>query len=453
MEHWRIGELTGHPRASIALRYGLAVTLVVLALGISVVTHLLNSPPRFVSHFVLLAIAITFWCAGKGPGLVALLLSSLGVGVLAWNHFFAPNFPLVQFLIFFVIFSLLMALFSDSRRRAQKLLIEARNTLELRVAERTNELVRANEELQKTYAKLQESNSRLEEAERITHVGYWEWDLVTNRVAWSDETYRIYGLRPQQVPTDLAAVREKIHPEDWEFVSRALEEALGGGARFNIECRVLRPTGEVRILHSQGDVKRDASGRPCEMFGTTQDITDRKRAEDKIREQETELRQILDFAPQFIAVYGPNRERLYANRVFLDYVGFSLEEWRQSLGRGKHVHPDDTERIQEVFADAIARGSAGELEHRLRKRDGNYRWVLARFNPLRNEQGQVTRWYVTATDIDDRKQAEERLRSENVALREEIDKTSMFEEIVGFTHDDRPLDDVLQFANVSGPRV
>ena len=84
------------------------------------------------------------------------------------------------------------------------------------------------------------------------------------------------------------------------------------------------------------------------------------------REQEIELRQILDLVPQLIAVYGPNRERLYANRVFLDYVGFSLEEWRHSLGRGRYLHPDDIEQIGGFFDHAIARGSAGELELRLR---------------------------------------------------------------------------------------
>ena len=151
----------------------------------------------------------------------------------------------------------------------------------------------------------------------------------------------------------------------------------------------------------------------------------------ELRRSEMELRQILDLAPQLVAVFGPNRERLYAYRVFLDYVGFSLEEWRHSIGRGRYLHPDDIEQIGSFFDHAIARGSAGELEQRLRKRDGTYRWFLTRFNPLRNEQGQITRWYVTATDIHDRKQAEDALRRENVALREEIDKASMFEEIVG----------------------
>jgi PAS domain S-box-containing protein len=152
---------------------------------------------------------------------------------------------------------------------------------------------------------------------------------------------------------------------------------------------------------------------------------------EELRRSEMELRQILDLAPQHIVVYGPNGERLYANRVALDYLGLSLEEWRQFRGHENYVHPDDTKRLEGVFDRAVARASADEMELRVRKNDGSYRWFLARFNPLRNEQGQISRWYIAGTDIEDRKQAEDRLRSENVALREEIDKASMFEEIVG----------------------
>src|SRR6202035_3963546 len=141
---------------------------------------------------------------------------------------------------------------------------------------------RGEEALQLTSHDLQDSKAKLEEAQRITHVGYWEWDLLTGRVNWSDETYRIYGLRPQERPMDLATVQEKIHPEDWQ---RGMEEALGG-ARFNAECRLFRPTGEVRIVHFQGDVNRDASGRPYRMFGTIQDITDRKRAEEALQQSQ-----------------------------------------------------------------------------------------------------------------------------------------------------------------------
>jgi len=144
-----------------------------------------------------------------------------------------------------------------------------------------------------------------------------------------------------------------------------------------------------------------------------------------------ELRQILDLAPQHMAVYGPNREPLYANRVLLDYCGLTLEKWRQRLNRSGVAHPDEWERVDRHFDRALASGAGFELEMRLRKSDGSYRWFLARNNPLRDEQGQIMRWYVAATDIDDRKHAEDRLRSENVVLREEIDIASMYEEIVG----------------------
>src|SRR3989442_7900445 len=126
----------------------------------------------------------------------------------------------------------------------------------------------------------------------------------------------------------------------------------------------------------------------------------------------------------------PRRERPYANRVALAYYGVTLEEWRQR-SFGPEVHPDDFDRVKAVVDRSVASPAAYELEMRLRKGDGTYRWFLVRYNPLRDDQGQLIRWYLACTDIDDRRRAEERLHQENVALREEIDKTSMFEEIVG----------------------
>src|ERR1700722_2319434 len=277
---------------------------------------------------------------------------------------------------------------------------------------------------------LQENKAKLEEAQRVAHVGYWEWDLTTDHMTWSDETYRIYGLQPQERPMDLATIRESIHPEDREFVFRKAAEAIQGEVRADVEHRIVRPSGEVRVVHSQGDLKRDAAGRPWQMFGTAQDITDRKRAEDKIREQESEFRQMLDFTPQLVSVFGPGRERLYANRMMLDYLGIGLDEWLQR-SPSTHTHPDDSERVKACWLRASESGSAYDVEMRVRKHDGSYRWHLARYNPVHDDKGQIMRWYVAGTDIEDRKQAEDRLRRENVALREEIDKASMFEEIVG----------------------
>src|SRR4029077_10868256 len=151
-----------------------------------------------------------------------------------------------------------------------------------------------------------------------------------------------------------------------------------------------------------------------------------KRADEELRRNEAELRQMLDFTPLYLGVNGPDGSPLYANRASLDYLGMSLDEWRQRP-MDTHVHPDDVERLSR----ASSSGSAYELELRVRNGEGKFRWILARFNPLCDEKGQITRWYTASTDIDDRKRAEEKLQQENVALREEIDKASMFEEIVG----------------------
>jgi PAS domain S-box-containing protein len=133
---------------------------------------------------------------------------------------------------------------------------------------------------------LRESTARLEEAQRIAHVGHWEWNLATGANIWSAETYRIYGLQPQEEPIDLTKIAEMIHPEDRESVFRIADQAVRGGGRPDAEHRIVRPSGEVRTVHSQGDLKRDASGRPYLMFGTVQDVTDRKRAEEALRQSQ-----------------------------------------------------------------------------------------------------------------------------------------------------------------------
>jgi PAS domain S-box-containing protein len=228
-----------------------------------------------------------------------------------------------------------------------------------------------------------------------------------------------------------------FHHDDLERHKAKWLACVASGEPCEDEVRFRRADGQYRWHLQRGVPLRDEAGNIVKWYGVLTDIEDRKRAEDKSREQEAGLRQILDLAPQLVAVFGPDSERLYANRILLDYLGLTLEEWRQRFNSAvpsyttEFLHPDDWERVTGHSARAISIGSAFELEMRLRKSDGSYRWFLARYNPLHDEEGQITRWYVTGTDIEGRKQAEERLRQENVALREEIDKASMFEEIVG----------------------
>src|SRR6185295_15491709 len=220
------------------------------------------------------------------------------------------------------------------------------------------------------------------------------------------------------------------HPDDLERHNAKWLACAASGEPLEDEVRFRRADGQYRWHLQRGVPLRDEVGRIVKWYGVLTDIEDRKRAEDKIREQETELRQTLDLAPQLIGQLGPRRERLYANRATLEYYGLSLDEWLRGSFRSE-VHPDDAERFRAAADGALLTGTEFELELRLRKRDGSFRWHLARYNPVRDDHGQVVGWYVACTDIDDRKRAEERLQQENIALREEIDKTSMFEEIVG----------------------
>ncbi len=266
-------------------------------------------------------------------------------------------------------------------------------------------------------------------AQRLSHTGSFGWRPDSGEIVWSDETYRIFEYHRAEKPT-VSMVLQRIHPQDRALAQQVIDRVSQSGTDFEHEYRLLMAGGRVKHVHAIAHALQDASGNR-EFFGAVTDITERETAEGKIREQEAELRQIVDLAPQHVAVFGPGRERLYANRASLDYLGVSLDEWRRRRGIGDDVHPDDVERLIAAADRASSSGSAHELELRVRKGDGSYRWFLSRFNPVHDDNGQITRWYVACTDIEDRKRAEERLQQENVALREEIDKASMFEEIVG----------------------
>jgi formate hydrogenlyase transcriptional activator len=134
------------------------------------------------------------------------------------------------------------------------------------------------------------------------------------------------------------------------------------------------------------------------------------------------------------AALEPTGSFLYANHVTLEYCGLSAEEFQAMRAKdiiARVIHPDEVERFLDQARRVWESKTFGELEARGRRKDGQYRWFLIRYNPLRDDQGHIIRWYMTATDIEDRKQAEERVCNENVALREEIDTAFMFEEIVG----------------------
>jgi PAS domain S-box-containing protein len=228
------------------------------------------------------------------------------------------------------------------------------------------------------------------------------------------------------------AASEIVYPDDVEGLVAKVRTSNETGEPTEVELRLRRADGIYRWFLLRRLPQRDSDGQIVRSYSLLTDIEDRKQAEEEIRRSETELRQILDFAPQNVIVLAPDRDhtRLYANQTSLDYLGFTLEEWR-TTDLHEYIYPGDWERVTRETHDRFLSGLPYECEARFRGKDGTYRWFLMRLNPVRDEQGRVTRWYSANTDIDDRKQAEQRLQNENIALREEVDQASMFEEIVG----------------------
>jgi PAS domain S-box-containing protein len=281
----------------------------------------------------------------------------------------------------------------------------------------------------KAEEKLRRSEAYLAEAQKLSHTGSFGWDVSSGEIFWSDETFQIFEYEPTAKVT-IELIMQRTHPEDRPAVQQLIDRVSRERTDFDFEHRLLMADGSVKYLRVIGSPSENEDG--FEFVGAVTDITERKRAEGKVRQSEKELRQLLDFTPQHVTVMGPDRRRLYNNHAALDYHGLTLEEW-QTADPDRLFHPQDWERItREVYSKFLS-GSSLDIEVRLRRRDGQYRWFLIRYNPTLDEQGRPTCWYAAATDIEDRKRAEQRLQDENVALREEIDRTSMFEEIVGIS--------------------
>jgi PAS domain S-box-containing protein len=203
--------------------------------------------------------------------------------------------------------------------------------------------------------------------------------------------------------------------------------------------------GLLKLLASQAAVSLENAHLYTELRHAQAYLEQRTR---ELAAANEELRRTVDAIPHAITILDPEGRILGANAFVLDYTGLSLEEVRADVSRLRRLHPDDVARLQEERRTAFLRGEPFETEQRARRKDGQYRWFSIRYNPVRDDHGNIIRWYATGTDIDDRKRAEERVQSENVALREEVDRSSMFEEIVGTSP---PLRTVLSHVSKVAP--
>src|SRR6185436_15219010 len=306
--------------------------------------------------------------------------------------------------------------------------VDASDNLKFTLGEKQNDDV-SQQDLQRALKESRDSEARLRKI--IDTIPALVWcnlpdgsnEFVNQR--WSDYT----GLSPEEVKR--VGCKVAIHPEDlpkWLDEWRTLVASEEGG---EIEARLRRHDGAYRWFLIRVEPLQDESGETVRWYGTNTDIDDLKQTEAKLREDEREIRRITDAIPQTIIVQGPDGIPIYANNAVLEYTGLTNEDVITSDFRARIFHPEDVVRVREERQAALARGLPFEIEQRALRKDGQYRWFLLHYNPFRDEPGRLVRWYATGTDIDERKRAEDRTRNENVALREEIVRSSMFEEIVG----------------------
>src|SRR6267378_1823350 len=313
--------------------------------------------------------------------------------------------------------------------------------LESRVHQRTKELAAVNQQLK-------ESQQKLEEAQRIAHVGHWERDLETDLVTWSDEIYRIFGLRPRERQFYFSEFLELIAVEDRARVTHSVAEAVRNHQHYAVEYKIMRADGEQRFVHSEGEVVRDSSGRPLRAFGILQDITERKQMENALRQSESQLRLVIDTIPTMAWIVLPDGGLGFINQPWLEYTGLSLEEAIKEPTRT--IHPDDLPRAMEKWSVNRVSGEPYEDEMRLRRADGQYRWFLIRTVPLRDEHGNIIRWYGTGTDIEDRKVAEKALQETQTALTRVTRATVVGELTASIAHEvNQPLGAVVTNANAA----
>ncbi len=285
---------------------------------------------------------------------------------------------------------------------------------------------RAEEERKALSRNLQESKARLEEAQRVAHMGHYYWDLIANRVTWSDELYRIYGLTPQEGPIDMAMVSEMIHPDDREHVFRAAEESVRSGVHSEAEHRVVRPDGEVRTVQGLGTVKRDASGRAYEMFGTVQDITERKRAEEErqllsrdLQESNASLEEAQRIAHVGSWVWDLEKNHVTYSDEYYRIFGLTPTKGPIDIATVREmIHPEDREYVFRIAEEAIRAGERADCEHRIVRPDGEIRIVHSLGDLKKDASGRPYQMFGVSQDVTDRRRAEEALRRSQFYLSE-----------------------------------
>ena len=272
--------------------------------------------------------------------------------------------------------------------------------------------------------KLRRGEAYLAETQHLSHTSSWAWDVRRREFVYrSAEVYRLFGLDPEKDAGRQRPFRERIAPEDRARVVEVAQRAIREKADFEVDYRIVLPDGSIKRVHSVGHPVVNSAGDVIELVGTHVDVTEQyeakeklQRAFDDLKKSEDRLRLVIDTIPTLVWRAGPEGIPDFLNQPALDYTGLSLDQ--TETGWPRAFHPDDKKGMLQKWSAIRKSGMRGGLEARLRRFDGEYRWFLFQAEPLRDEAGNIVKWYGSSTDIEDRKRAEEELRRSEAKLAE-----------------------------------
>lgn len=272
--------------------------------------------------------------------------------------------------------------------------------------------------------RLRESEAQLRLALEASHTGIWTWDLETDAVTWSPESYAVCGVPEGAFELTGAAFFHLVHPADRARVEATVRGALADRTLYRCEFRMIRSDGSEVWVENLGRGSYGPDGRPLRLLGTVTDVSDRKRSFEALRSSERRLRALADTVPQLVWEAGPDGQVRSYNARREQYAGHTVDgraAW-QPL-----VHPDDLARTWEAWRRAVESREPYACEHRLRMADGTFRWHVSRANPV--DEGGRTTWYGTATDIDDRVREHRATQREREARLTEMESRIRFSEM------------------------
>jgi two-component system sensor kinase FixL len=264
-------------------------------------------------------------------------------------------------------------------------------------------------QFQATEAALRESEASIELAANAANLGLWLWDIRANKLWGTKQWRKLFGFaESERVSFD--RVLQVVHPEDRERTKQLAQQMFeGGGGEYENEYRITRPDGSTRWMAGHGSVELDERGKPAFARGVSRDITKRKIAEDQLRESEERFRTVANAAPVLIWMSAPDKLCTFFNKGWLEFTGRTID---QELGSGwtEGVHAEDRDRCLAVYERAFDAREPFTMEYRLRRSDGEYRWVLDSGTPRFAPDGAFLGYIGSGIDITERKRAEEKFR-------------------------------------------